>query len=323
MTNEREALEALHWLKKLYHFILMHTKEGKAAFDYLLNRGINQESIRYYSLGFVPEKVNLTLVFLKNKGFNLNKLEEGSVLYRHHDGKLTTIFKGRLVFPIQDHQNRTVAFGGRLIFDKENAPKYLNSPESSIFLKKDCLFGLDFAKEEIQHQGYAILLEGYFDVLAASQEGIKNVVATLGTAITTNQALLLKGITKNVVIAYDGDAAGMDNSFRVAATLEEVGCNVRIAYIPNEADPHDFLVSNTGAAFMKTITSALPTTIAFIDYQSHRYNLEDAMNCAEYTSEVLKVISRSNHDEREALLKLQEILGISLHVIMSEVTKYS
>lgn len=321
-TNMDDFYKALDWLKRFYHFILMYTKEGKPAKDYLLNRNITEETMRKYSIGYVPANTKYTLVFLKSKGFSYRDLVNKKILHRYRNGQLTTLFRDRIVFPIPDYQNNTVGFGGRLLSKKDDLPKYINSEESNLFQRKDCLFGFDLAKEDIQNQGYAILLEGYFDVLTASQNGVKNTVASLGTALTINQALLLKSVTKNIVIAYDGDKAGNENSFHATALLDEIGCNVRIACFPNDLDPDELIISEGVDSFMEIVKEAQPIVAAFMNYKKNDYNLLDPISRYEYTDEVLKFILNSNFNEREALNKLQEVLGVSLETINNEVKRF-
>src|SRR5690625_20203 len=193
MTQERnvrnsdpaKVYEAHEWLEKFYHHILLYSKGGEPAKEYLNNRGIHESTIKKFRVGFSLLKSDVTFKFLKNKGFSYSMLVENKVLRRLSNGKLSNMLRNRIVFPIRDYQNRAVAFGGRSI-EKDSTVKYINSEESVIFKKQDNLFSLPQAMKDIENQGYAILLEGYFDVLKAHQSGVKNVVATLGTALTRN-----------------------------------------------------------------------------------------------------------------------------------------
>lgn len=322
MTNDEKSLKAINWLKRFYHHILMHMKEGSTARRYLLDRGLKIETIREYQIGYAPTDAKLTLVFLKGKGFSYTELENDKILYRNNNGKLTTLFRNRIVFPIQDYKNQTVGFGGRLLSSNNNYPKYINSQESDLFQRKDCLFGHDIGKQAIRNNGYAILVEGYFDVLSAHQAGFENVVAALGTGLTANQALLLRGITNNVLIAYDGDTAGMDNSFHAAKTLEKAGGNVCITEIPDKMDPDEFLKLNGARAFKQIIKQANNVPIAFIDYKQKGFDLNDPLQKADYTNEVLKVISNSVTDDFEAFKRISDKLELSTPEIEYEVQRY-
>lgn len=310
------------WLKKYYHFILMHTKIGKPAKEYLLQRGIYKETMRTFRLGFAPHDVKPTLGFLKGKGFSFNELVEQKILKRYTSGelkgRLTDPFKGRIIFPICDFQGKTIGFGGRTM-DKENKVKYINSPETDVFVKGDNVYGFDLAKEEIKKQGYAILFEGYFDTITAYQAGIKNSVSTLGTALTVNQALLLKNITNNVVITFDGDKAGMESSFKSASVLNKVGCKVRISHIPNEHDPDEFIKKFGGQTFVKeVILTAKPMLESYIKYKKKDYNLSSPNDRYAYASEILSVTKTNNIKETKAVLKS---LGTALNVPLKEIYK--
>ncbi|WP_193065042.1 DNA primase [Oceanobacillus oncorhynchi] len=322
MVYFEKTLEALYWLKRFYHHLLMHTKLGSPAKNYLINRGLTIETIREFQIGYVPAEARPTLIFLKGKGFSYKELEEEKVLYQHGNGKLTTLFRNRIVFPIQDYKNHTVGFGGHVISKNNNQPKYINSAESNVFQRNDLLFGLSLGKQSIQDNGYAILFEGYFDVVSARQAGLKNVVAALGTGLTTNQALLLRNITNNVLIAYDGDNAGMDNSFHAAETLEKAGCKVCITEIPEKLDPDDFLKLYGAQAFKQVIMQANNVPIAFIKYKQKDFDLNDQLQKADYTDDVLKVLLKSLNDDSEALKRISDNLELSVPEIEHEVRRF-
>jgi|SRR5690625_735255 len=316
--------DAHDWLEKFYAHLLMYSEEGKLAKDYLNNRGITEETIKEFNLGYSPSKARITLEFLKKKDFSYTDLVNGGVLYRYDKGNLTDPLKGRVIFPIQDFQNRTVAFGGRTL-DSDNKVKYINSADTKIYKKGDNLFGFNLAKEEIQNQGYAVLLEGYFDVMVAHQSNIKNTIAALGTAITFNQALLIRDVTSNVVIAYDGDSAGIESSFRTASVLENVGCNVRIAQIDNELDPDDFIKEYGGDAFIKeVILNASNVEDSFILSKKKQKGIKCPTSRYSVVSDSLDQLKKNNIDEQKNLLvKLGNTLNISIEDIYKIIERRS
>src|SRR5690625_187114 len=332
MTQERnvrnsdpaKVYEAHEWLEKFYHHILLYSKGGEHAKEYLNNRGIHESTIKKFRIGFSLLKSDVTFQFLKNKGFNYSTLAENKVLRRLNNGKLSNMLRNRIVFPIRDYQNRTVALGGRSI-DKDNKVKYINSEESIIFKKQDNLFGFPQAMEDIESLSYAIVLEGYFDVLKAYQNGVKNVVASLGTALTTNQALLLKNITDNIVIAYDGDGAGMDNSFRSASILDSIGCHVRIAHLEEEQDPDEYISAYGCDTFMSEIISkANNVKLSLVDYKKQNYDLTHATDRFDYAEEVLKGVFKGyKKGDEQVLKKLEEILDVSFSSIQQEIAKHT
>lgn len=314
MSNMYSAHE---WLKKYYHHVLLNTDIGQEAKQYLINRGINEETIKQFKIGFSPDNIKATLGFLKAKGFSFTKLVEGKVLTRYNNGKLTDPFKNRIVFPIQNYRGQTIGFGGRTLIE-ENKVKYINTPETDIFIKGDNVYGLDVSKEEIKNQGYAIVFEGYFDLITAYQHDIKNALATLGTALTINQALLIKDITPNVVIAFDGDKAGMESSFKSASVLEQVGCNVKIAYFDNNLDPDDFIKKYGIEGFSDLISLSKPKNERLIDYKKRGYDLNCPKNRYSYAHDVLSEISANSIQETKNVLKS---LGLALNVSIENIYK--
>lgn len=319
-----DMYSAHKWLEKFYSHLLLYSKEGKELMDYLANRGITEETVKEFKLGFSPPKASVTLEFLKKKGFSYTELVKEGVLFRYDNGNLTDPLKGRITFPIKDYRNRTVAFGGRTT-NPNNKIKYINSADTKIYKKGDNLFGFDLAKEEIKNQGYAVLFEGYFDVIAAHQSNIKNSIATLGTAITVNQALLLKDVTTNVIIAYDGDSAGMESSFRTASILESIGCTVRIAQIDNELDPDEYINKYGGEAFIKeVILNASNVADSFIMFKKKQYGLKCPTSRYKIVNESLKDIMTDGIDEQTELLeKLGETLNVSLKDIYNVLERRS
>lgn len=318
-----KAYEAQEWLEKFYHHILLYTKQGKGAREYLKSRGINDHTIKTFRIGFSPLTSDVTFEFLKRKGFDYRNLVDSNILRRLNSGKLSNILRNRIVFPIRDFKDHTVAFGGRAI-DQNNKIKYINSEESVIFKKHKNLFGFNLAREEIKNQSYTVLMEGYFDVLKAHQHGVKNVVASLGTALTTNQALLLKSLTENIIIAYDGDAAGFESSFRSAAVLDNVGCNVRIAYIEGEQDPDEYISTYGGDSFVSgVISKAKDVKLTLIDYKKQNYDLSKATDRYDYAEDVLNgVLKSSNDNNEETFEKLEDVMGFSFRVMQQEIINY-
>src|SRR5699024_4601742 len=183
MTN---ASKAHILLQRLYHYILQHTAAGIEAIEYLRKCGINDETVKNLNIGFCPMTQGLTSELPTNQGVDSEQLVNTNILETSESGKPYILFKNRITFPILDSAKQTIAFGGRTI-DPNNKVKYLNSSESSIFKKENNLFGLNQAKSSIENEGYAILFEGYFDVLKAHQNNIQNGLASLGTSLTHNQ----------------------------------------------------------------------------------------------------------------------------------------
>ena len=315
----KEALEAHQWLSKFYHYILMHTKNGEKAKTYLEDRGINKETLKTFQIGFSPFDIEVTQSFLANKGFKVEQLVNDKVLRKDSNDNLSNLLNNRITFPILNDKKEIVAFGGRAINDN-NKIKYLNSEDSEIFKKENNLFGIHQAKDETDNMGFIILLEGYFDVLNAHQNGVKNSIASLGTSLTKNQALFIKNITNNIVIAYDGDEAGMENSFRSASILDSMGCNVKIAHINNEQDPDEFITNHGGERFMKDIIcKAEDVKMSLIDYKAQHYNLNESTERYDYAEEILKGVLKSNQHNEQVIKKIEDVMDISFSAMQEEI----
>jgi len=324
LSEENEhILSAYGWLTKLYHHLLKFTKEGREGYDYFKDRGIDDEAIDQFQLGFAPNMKDFTADFLKQKGFDNQMLVRAGLLSMLDDDSVTDRFRGRIIFPIRNHLGKPVGFGGRSINDDQK-PKYLNSADSELFQKSKLLYNFDLAKKHIRKQNEVILFEGYMDVISAYQADVKNVVATLGTALTQQQAKLLNRYVDTVVICYDGDAAGMEATYKAANILRKVGCNIKAANLEDGTDPDSYIKENGGTAFKNEIIKASDTYISFyMRYLKKDYNLSvegDRINYIESILRELAVIESSV--EREYYLKeLNEAYDISLDTLSEELNK--
>lgn len=261
-------LHASDWLTQYYHHVLKYTEEGKAAITYLHERGITDETIDSLSLGFAPSDSEVTVDFLLSKDFHQQQLIKTNVLSMTEAGKPLDPFRGRVIFPIKNHLGRAVAFGGRAL--GEQKPKYLNSPENELFHKRTMLYHFHLAKNFIRKQSQVIIFEGYMDVIAAHQANIKNVVATLGTSLSEQQAKLLKRYANEIILCYDTDDAGLKGMYDAAQLFRSMQCEVKIAMIPKGADPDDYIRENSGEAFLKNIIQSSHTYFKFFMYYHSR-----------------------------------------------------
>lgn len=223
---------------------LLDAPDAREAREYLASRGYSLEQAGEWGLGYAPRGNDL-LAEMDRLGVGPEVLLEAGLLYRRDDGTMVPRFRGRLVFPIHDLRGRVVAFGGRLLGPGE--PKYLNSPESPIYHKGGQLYHLHLAKQAIRKEELAIVVEGYFDVLRLQAAGVEHVVAPLGTALTGEQAGVLRRFARTVILLYDSDRAGLRATFRAGDELLRHGVRVRVATLPEGQDP-DSLVQQGGAA---------------------------------------------------------------------------
>lgn len=202
-----------------FHHLLLNSTAGERARAYLAHRAIAEETIRAFQLGLSLDSWDALIQYLTGKGYDLEDIHAAGLIIEREGGGFYDRFRGRLMFPIRDAQGRVIGFGARTLDD--STPKYLNSPQTPLFNKSSVLYGLDMAKEAIRRQGSAIVVEGYMDVLTAHQNGIQNVVASLGTAITESQLRTLKRWTKSFVLALDADAAGSAATLRGLEVAKE------------------------------------------------------------------------------------------------------
>ena len=266
-NNDRESMFALNsWAADYFARYLHHESEGMSVgmTYFRRQRGMTDATIEKFGLGFCPAKgdkmsqdalaAGYKEEFLVSTGLSLKRESDGSLFDRFHD---------RVMFPVHNISGRIVAFGGRTLRTDKKVAKYQNSPESEIYSKKRELYGLYFAKKAIQQQDFAILVEGYTDVISMHQAGVENVVASSGTSLTTEQIRLLNRFTKNITVIYDGDSAGIHASLRGIDMILKEGMNVRVVLLPEPEDPDSFARSHTAAELQEYIRANEQDFLAF------------------------------------------------------------
>lgn len=241
-------------------FYRAFTEEKNAGYTYMKNRGLDDAILKKFGIGYADEKWDSLYTYFKNKGVDEKILLELGLI-SESKGKYYDKFRNRVMFPIINTSGKVIGFGGRAIGDDN--PKYLNSPENKVFQKKNNLYALNTTKQDIGKDGYAILVEGYMDAISLYQGGVRNVAASLGTALTENQTKLLKRYTKSVVLSYDADAAGQNAAMRGIEILNKEDCKVRVLHVTDGKDPDEFIKKNGREAFLKLIDGALP----YVDYK--------------------------------------------------------
>ena len=224
----------------------LKTPEGQAiAYQYFRSRGLEDETIAKYGLGWSPVNRKALSDAARAAGYKEEFLVETGVSIKYDDGRLVDRFYDRVIFPIHSVSGRIIAFGGRTLKTDKSVAKYVNSPETEIYVKSRSLYGIYFAKNEISRQDRCILVEGYLDVLSMHQLGIKNVVASSGTSLTVEQIRLIRKFTNNITIIYDGDGAGIKAALRGIGLVLKEGLNVKIVLLPDGMDPDDFARRHT------------------------------------------------------------------------------
>jgi DNA primase len=297
---------------------LQEAPEAQGAREYLAGRGITTEVAGELGLGFAPRGADFQKA-MAELGIKDDVLVAAGLLVRREDGTIAPRFRGRLLFPIQDLAGRMVAFGGRLLGPGE--PKYLNSPETPIFHKGRTLYHLHLAKQAIRLEENAILVEGYFDALRLALNGVENVVAPLGTALTPDQAALLKRFTKTVILLYDSDGPGLRATFRAGDELLRHDIRVRVATMPPGEDP-DSLVQAGGAAalapILKQAVDILERKIQLLELKGWFEGVEHRRNALDRLLPTIR--AASNAITRDLYLgRVAERAGVSRDVLAAEV----
>ncbi len=241
--------------ERYYRAALKAEPAAGAVRAYLVRRGLDAAAEEAYALGYAPPRGGL-LAQLAKEGFKPGEASEAGLVLERDRGEWGERFRNRLLFPIRDAMGRTVGFGGRALGDDE--PKYLNSPETPVFLKREVLFGLCWTKEAIRRRGRAVLVEGYMDFVAAHRAGVADVVAGLGTALAQGQAALLARYAKEVVLSYDADAAGAAAAKRAVPVLLGQGLSVKVATFPQGKDPDDCVRAAGAEAYRAAVDGAAP-----------------------------------------------------------------
>lgn len=273
--NERESLLAVsEFAQKQFQEWLFNREEGKTiGLSYFKERGYRENVIDKFQLGYSLEQRDAFTKLATEKGYKLDYLTKTGLTIDKGNYQFDR-FSGRIIFPIHSISGQVVGFGGRILKKDDKAAKYLNSPESDIYHKSHVLYGLYYAKQDIIKNDKCYLVEGYTDVISLHQEGIVNVVASSGTALTREQVLLIKRFTKNVTILYDGDEAGIKASLRGIDIILEEGLNVKVLLLPDGEDPDSYARSHSNTEFLDFITQ---NESDFIKFKT-RLLLKDAEN---------------------------------------------
>ena len=281
---------------------LLNDDEGETARKYLNERNIKTQTLRSFGLGYALRGWENFINYAKSRNLNLEKSLQLGLIGKTSEGKLYDKFPGRLIFPIFSPNGRVVAFAGRVLDPKETGAKYINSPESLIYIKGRILYGLSFAKDDIRRLDKAIIVEGYMDLISLYQSGVKNVVAVSGTALTDDQVQLLSRYTKNVVLLFDADVAGIKASMRSIEILLKRDMEVRIVSLPKGEDPDSFVNKFGKEEFEELIKKAEN----FLEYESKYYEsqgkFDDPATAADAIRELVKPITLMNDELKRNLL---------------------
>ncbi len=283
-------------------------KDSKAK-EYFSNRGIKDSTIKRFGLGYSKDGWQNLRYYLNKQGFSDELILEAGLIIRSQKGTLYDRFRNRVMFPVFNIKGDVIGFGGRVLDDSK--PKYLNSPETLVFQKGTNLYGLNFAIKNKLEDRYFIIVEGYMDLISLHQYGITNVVASLGTALTVNQARLLKRYADKVIISYDADVAGQTATIRGLDILREAGFDVRVLQIPQGKDPDEFVRSNGKDAFLKLVNNAEDLISYKLKRAKEGINFKEKTSLIEYGDRVTEILAKLNPVEKDIYVKsISEDTGI-------------
>lgn len=325
--DTKERLYAINSAAASYFSRCLMSPLGKAARDYLKSRGFNRAIAEKMSIGYAPENWDSLAKHLLAAGFRETEILAAGLASQGGRGKLCDRFRHRLIFPIYDVRGRIVAFGGRILAG--GSPKYLNSPETPVYNKGATLYGIFQAKSAIVSQSSVIVVEGYTDVVTLKMAGVENAVATCGTAFTPEQLRLLAKLTDNIVLVFDGDAAGIGAAERVVEFLShfrlpeaeslkdfvrDPKVSVRVLILPRELDPADYIVEFGAENFSRLVDAAKPFTDFYLERIIEKHDIRDPRDRRRAIDEALKFILSlaSAVDQEEYLRQAADMLGVPL-----------
>ena len=323
--KKKQVLEMNKLAARFFYNCLKDEKIGAEGREYFKNRRITWKTITSYGLGFAPySKTKTVLVdYLKDKGYTEEQMKDASLAIER-DGKVMDKFRNRVMFPIIDVRGNVIGFGGRVMHNQKdingfNIPKYLNSSETAAFDKGRNLFSLNMAKNSKSTE--LILCEGYMDVISVYQAGITNIVATLGTAITENQAKLMQRYASEIIICYDSDEAGKKAAQRAIEIINSIGGRAKVMRLKGAKDPDEYILKNGAAAFKDAVKKAVPSTEFRISLIKSKYDLMDTDEKVRFVSEAADVLrTLSDPVEVDAYVKkVAEETDISKDAIYSAI----
>lgn len=319
-NSNKEKKDKFERMKKLNtdaaKFFFANLRKNQSAIKYLRDRKISDKTMNKFGIGFALDSWQGIRDYLRTKGYFDREIEELGLIIKSPKNNYYDRFRNRIIFPVFDYRGTVIGFGGRVLDDTK--PKYLNSPETVLFHKGTNLYGLNFAiKEDFKRT--IVMVEGYMDCISLYQEGIKGVVATLGTALTENQAKLLKRYADKVIISYDADNAGQKATARGLEILKKVGLEVRVLSIPKGKDPDEFIKKYGKEAFEDLMDKALP----FIEYRLKKaeegINFSDNEMIIKYKNLALQILKDVDEFERNIYIKqIAEKLKVKDEILSDE-----
>ncbi|MEW9500453.1 DNA primase [Jeotgalibacillus marinus] len=320
-----DQLEAHELLAKFYHHLLLNTNEGQEALEYMYARGFTEEQLKTFRVGFALPSWDFSSELLKKRKFDLSSMEQAGLVIKRDDGSYFDRFRGRIMFPINNDRGQVVGFSGRVIHSTKDEPKYLNSPETPLFQKNKILFNYHRARGSIRREQSVVLFEGFADVIS-SNDFVGHGVATMGTSLSSQHIGMIKRLTNQVIICYDGDNAGIEAAYKAANEIVASGLTVKVSMIPNSLDPDDYIQKNGGKAFRQEVIDSSVSLMAFkMRYFRVGKNLQNEDGRIRYIQSVLtEITALSGAVEKEMYLKqLSDEFDLSIDSLKQQLTSIS
>ena len=319
-NNTFSQLIEINELVSTYYMNNLFKEENKEILKHINNRGILNETIKEFKLGYADSSYNKVLKGLQSKDYNPIAMKQSGLFIDTKNGYIDR-FRSRIMFSIQNTAGKVVAFAGR-VYNSNDSAKYVNSPETPLYVKSDILYGLNITKNDLIKSSKAIVVEGYLDLLQLYQAGIKNVVAVSGTSFTEKHAKLIKRYCKEIFIAYDGDNAGISAAIKAAYILMRHGLNVKIVAIPIDKDPDDW-VKNEG---VKPFMNALENSLEVIDFQyKHKGEMKTSIELSQFINTIIDELGQIDDPIMQELQckNLSRICNVSEKNILKKLSTVS
>ncbi len=321
-SDLRESLFRINDMAaSFFQRVLEHERAGKTARDYFQNRGISKEIIAKFRLGYAPDKWDGLIRHLRSENIDPGHAAQAGLIIPRKNGGHYDRFRGRVMFPISNLREKVIGFGGRVLDD--GMPKYLNTPETPVFHKGEFPYGLDGSFKSIREKGYAIIVEGYMDLLALKQKGLDEVVATLGTAMTGDHIRKIKGYAREAVVVFDSDEAGKSAAMRTLPAFLNEGLSAKAVVLPEGHDPDSFVKQNGLAAFEALVEQAVPLFDFYLN-RSLALNKQDVEGKVRALKEILPVLAGIRNMAQCSLYVrgLSERMGIREDVVLAELASF-
>ncbi|ALQ36520.1 DNA primase [Fusobacterium hwasookii] len=318
-TNPNENYEKFYnIMEETHNFFMdkMFSQDSRGALEYLSNRGLDTDLIKEHQLGYASPKWSELYELLNSKGYSDEDLLALGLVKKSEEGRIYDAFRNRVIFPIFSPSGRIIAFGGRSLEKDDSIPKYINSPDTPIFKKGKNIYGIERAIN-IKNKNYSILMEGYMDVLSANIFGFDTSIAPLGTALTEEQAQLIKRYSSNILLSFDMDKAGISATERASFILKAQGFNIRVLQFEESKDPDEFLKKNGREAFLKVVENSLEIFDFLYNLYSSEYDLNNIIAKQNFIERFKEFFINIENDlEKEMYLKkLSEKTDISIDVL--------